>query len=147
MDQAYLYQQIDRYFEARLSHEEERDLLRTLLKMEGQDSAADEALAVMLASRMTAKAARTRKRPRIKQIAGIAASIAVILGIGVFLIQKPRQNDTFAYVSGKKIHDPNEINNIVETQLRDIEESADLFSLTLSADLDDIRDALISDDI
>ena len=147
MDQAYLYQQIDRYFEGQLSQEEERNLLCTLLKIEGQDPAADEALAVMLASKIMTKAARTRKQPRIKLIVGIAASIAVILGTGVFLIQQPRQNETFAYVSGKKIHDPNEINNIVATQLQDIGESTDLFSQALSADLDDIREALISDDI
>lgn len=146
MNKVYLHQQIDRYFEAQLTQQEEASLLKTLLKIEGQDPVADEALAVMLASRMPLNAARARKTPRIMQIAGIAASIALILGIGVFLIRQPRQNDSFAYVAGKKIQDPIEINNIVATQLQDIGESTGLFSQALSADLDDIREALIADD-
>lgn len=143
----HLHQQIDRFFEAQLTHQEEQSLFKTLLETEGQDPIADEALAVMLASRMATKATKTRKRiPRIR-IACIAASIALILGFGVFLIHQPKESQTFAYVSGKKIHDPNEIKNIVVTQLSDIQESSDFFSQTVSSDLDDIREALIIDGI
>lgn len=139
---------IDRYFEAQLSQEEERDLLRTLLKMEGQDPMADEALAVMLASRVGSKAIkRRRKIPPIIRIAGIAASIALILGIGAFHMRQSQESKTFAYVSGKKIIDRNQINNIVATQLQDMGESNEILSQTLSSDFNDIREALITDDI
>ena len=147
MNKEFLHLQIARYFEAQLSQQEERDLLRQLLKLEGQDSMADEALAVMLASRVATKATKTRKGiPRIR-IACIAASIALILGFGVSLIHHPGDSQTFAYVSGKKIHDPNEIKNIIVTQLRDIQESSDCFSHTVSSDLDDIREAITIDGI
>lgn len=146
MDQAYLHQRIERFYEAQLSQEEENFLLRTLLKIEGKDPIADEALAVMLASRMSAKTTKTRKKTPAMRIAGIAASIAIILGMGIFIIHHPRQVDTFAYVSGKKIHDRNEIKNIVSTQLQDIGESTDLFSQTVATDFDDIREALTDDE-
>ncbi|MDE7346836.1 MAG: hypothetical protein K2N48_08890 [Muribaculaceae bacterium] len=147
MNKEFLHLQIARYFEAQLSQQEERDLLRQLLKLEGQDSMADEALAVMLASRVATKATKTRKGiPRIR-IACLAASIALILGFGVSLIHHPGDLQTFAYVSGKKIHDPNEIKNIIVTQLSDIQESSDFFSHTVSSDLDDIREALTIDGI
>ncbi|MDE6741610.1 MAG: hypothetical protein K2J58_04695 [Muribaculaceae bacterium] len=147
MNKEFLHLQIARYFEAQLSQQEERDLLRQLLKLEGQDPIADEALAVILASRAVTKATKNRKRiPRIR-IACTAASIALILGLGVFLIHHHGDSQTFAYVSGKKIHDPNEIKNIILTQLSDIQESSDFFSHTVSSDLDDIREALTVDGI
>lgn len=142
-----LQDDIERYFDAQLSQEEERDLMRTLLEMEGQDPMADEALAVMLASRLATKAIKSRKKHPLIRTAGIAASIAVIIGTGAYFMPQSGDTKTFAYVSGKKILDPNEINNIVSTQLRDIEESTDLFSQALSSDLDDIREALTADDI
>ena len=140
-----LHRQIYRYFEAELTFQEESALLSELLENEGKDPLIDEALAVMLASRLTP---RRKARPRLplKHIAGIAAAIALIIASPAIL-HRPRDPQTFAYVSGKKIQDPNEIKNIVATQLRDIGESTDLFSRTLSADLDDIREALMTDDI
>ena len=138
---------IDRYYEARLSRDEERYLLRQLLNKEGQDPAADEVLAVMLASRMIPKATKRSKRAWRAQTAGIAASIALILGTGAFLIIQPHETQSFAYVSGKKTNDPDEIRKIVATQLQDIGETTDLFNHTVSADLEDIREALTSEDI
>lgn len=138
---------IDRYFNAQLSQEEERCLLRTLLKMEGQDPAVDEALAVMLASRMTNKAGKKQKDLPMVRIAGIAASLAIIISVGALVFHHPQNTQTFAYVSGKKIYDHNEIKNIVSTQLQDIQESTGIFSQTLSTDLNDIREALITDEI
>ena len=147
MNKEFLHLQIARYFEAQLSQQEERVLLRQLLKLEGQDHIADEALAVMLASRVATKATKIRKRtPRIR-IACIAASIVLILGFGIFLIHQPGDSQTFAYVSGRKIHDPNEIKNIIVSQLSDIRESSEFFSHTVSSDLDDIREALTIDGI
>lgn len=147
MDKEILHQQIHKYFEAELTQQEEKALLKTLLKMEGKHAIADEALAVMLASRTVGKVSKTGKRITTKLIAGIAASLAIILSVGVLVFHHPQNSQTFAYVSGKKIYDHNEINNIVATQLQDIQESTGLISQTLSSDFNDIREALIADEI
>lgn len=141
-----LHRQIQKYFEAELTPQEEKSLLRELLKIEGQDPAADEALAVMLASRLAPAPSGRRKRLPLGRIAAVAA-IAVAVAAGVFFLPRSQDVRTFAYVSGKKIHDTAEIKNLVATQLQDIGESTDYFSQTMTDDLDDIREALTSDDI
>ena len=140
-----LHLKIHRYFDAELTPQEETILLKELMENEGKDPLVDEALAVMLASRLIP---RPQSRPRLplRHIAGIAAAIALIIALPAIL-QRPRDPQTFAYVSGKKIQDPDEIKNIVAKQLQDIGESSDLLSQTLSSDLNDIREALMTDDI
>ena len=140
-----LHRQIHKYFEAELTPQEEKSLMRELLENEGKDPVVDEALAVMLASRLT-PSPKARNRLPLKRIAGIAAAIALMMTLPAML-HRPRDPQTFAYVGGKKIQDPDKIKNIVATQLQDIGESTDLFSQTLSTDLNDIREALITDDI
>lgn len=150
MDKKELYKNIDLYFEASLSLAEEAELLRELLRFEGQDPRTDEALAVMLASRPPAKpAARKKKKKPARLMVGIAASVAVVFAIGAVIHNHSHQQDgrMFAYVGGVKIENPQEIMKIIDNQLNDIGESSDFFSRTLSTDLDDIREALISDDI
>lgn len=144
----YLRNKIDRYFEAQLSQEEERELLKTIIPLEGTDPQIDEALAVMLASRFHAKA-KVRKNRNSRFMTGIAASVAVVLALGILIHQYARQKDSsmFAYVGGVKTENPHEIMKIIDTQLNDIGESSDLFSRTISTDLDDIREALTADDI
>lgn len=143
-----IHDMINRFFEAQLSQEEERDLLRRLLKMEGRDPIADEALAVVLASRLSPEPrAKKPKGIPLRRMAAIAASVAVIFGTGALITNHAKDTQTFAYVSGKKINDPNEIKSIVATQLKDIGESTELFTQTLSTDLEDIREALTADDI
>lgn len=147
MNREKLHHQIDLFFEAKLTQHEEKALLRQLISHEGNDPTADAALAVMLASRLTPEAPVGRRRPSIKLAAGIAAAIALLISLPAILHHHHRDPQTFAYVSGKKIQDPDEIKNLVATQLRDIGESTDLFSQTLSTDLNDIREALLSEDI
>ncbi|MDE7350352.1 MAG: hypothetical protein K2N25_04745 [Muribaculaceae bacterium] len=146
MDKKEIYKRIDLYFEAMLSRHEERQLLAELLPLEGRDRRIDEALAVMLASRFAAPVVTPVKRRPMKLIAGVAASIAVVVAASL-IFYHPRDTQTFAYVSGMKIQDPAEINDIIATQLSDIGESTDLFSQTLSEDFDDIREALNDDDL
>lgn len=140
-----IHRQIHKYFEAELTPQEEKALMRELLENEGKDPVVDEALAVILASRLT-PSPRVRTRLPLKRIAGIAAAIAFMITLTALLHRSP-DPQTFAYVSGKKIQDTDKIKNIVATQLQDIGESTDLFSQTLSTDLNDIREALIADDI
>lgn len=148
MNRQTLYRKIDLYFEAELTRQEEQSLLKELLKHEGQDPIADEALAVMLASRLPLPS-RARKKKPIRRAMAVAASVAALLALGFLLHQHAtnRDSDMFAYVGGVKVDDPQEIMNIIDTQLSDIGASSELFAQTVSDDLDDIRDALISDDI
>lgn len=143
-----LYQQISRFYEAQLSRQEERELLQQLLKFEGKDPAIDEALAVMLASRLPIGPKANRNK-HVRLIAGIAASAAAVLAVGILFHHRAPQNNgkMYAYVGGVKIENHHEIMKIIDTQLNDIGESSDLFSKTLSTDLDDIREALTADDI
>lgn len=143
-----LRNKIDRYFEAQLSQEEEQGLLKTLLPLEGTDPLIDEVLAVMLASRLPARAIVRKRKPG-WLVAGIAASIAAVLTVGILLHYQAPQNESpmFAYVGGVKTENPHEIMKIIDTQLNDIGEYSDMFSRTLSTDLDDIREALTADDI
>ena len=146
MNQEILHLQIQKYFEAELTQEEEKALLKKLLRLEGHDSMADEALAVMLAARLTPTEAIIRRRTPMKLLAGVAASVAVVIGM-VSILQVQRSARTFAYVSGVKTENQQVINDIISTQLNDIGESSGLFSQTVASDLDDIREALTAEDI
>ena len=149
MNKEKIYNKIDLYFEAQLSGEQERELLKTLLPLEGTDTAIDEALAVMLASRIPMPAAESAGKP-LRLILGIAASIALLIAIGMPLIRhavSPHDTTMIAYVDGVKVDDHDEIMKIIENQLNDIGESSELFAQTVTTDLDDIREALITDDL
>ncbi|MDE5585645.1 MAG: hypothetical protein K2I92_04780 [Muribaculaceae bacterium] len=138
-----LHKKIDLYFEAQLSAREEQDLLRQLLRLEGKDPAIDEALAVMLASRLPARATHSRRKPLNKVAAAAAAIVTLIAAGGLFhFLSPPDRSCMIAYVGGVRIENPQEIMKIIDTQLNDIGESSEFISQTVSADLDDIRDAL-----
>ncbi|MDE6379225.1 MAG: hypothetical protein K2L11_02035 [Muribaculaceae bacterium] len=149
MNKEKIYEKIELYFEAQLSAEEERRLLKVLLPLEGSDPVIDDALAVMLASRIPIPAAESAGKP-FRLIFGIAASIALLIAIGIPLIRQAvssRDSVMIAYVDGVKVEDHDEIMKIIDTQLNDIGESSELFAQTVTTDLDDIREALISDDL
>lgn len=146
MNKKELYKKIDRYFEAELSRSEEELLLRQLLPLQGSDSAVDEALAVMLASRIHVKTPGSKKIP-LWRIAAVGAFLIAAAGIG-FLVgdyDSGVQGTMLAYVGGVMVDDPHEIMNIIDNQLSDIGESSEFFVRTVSDDLDDIRDALNSE--
>ena len=142
-----LSNKIDRYFEADLSPQEERELLHQLLPLEGTDPAIDEALAVMLASRLHSAAPASGRRPW-KKVA-VAAAIVTALAVGGLVHHLPPSDRSgmIAYVGGVRIENPQEIMKIIDTQLNEIGESSEFISRTVSADLDDIRDALNSEGI
>ena len=149
MNKKELYNRIDRYFEASLTRHEEHDLFHELLKFEGEDEIFDEALAVMLASRIPAKASDAKIRHFSRFVGAAAAVVAVIIAAGVLISHQPSVRDAgmIAYVRGVKVDDPHEIVNIIDNQLSDIGESSELFMQTVSEDLDDIRNAFNGEDL
>lgn len=146
MNKKELYKKIDRYFEAELSRSEEELLLRQLLPLQGSDSAVDEALAVMLASRIPVKTPVSKKIP-LWRIAAVGTFLIAAAGIGFLAgdYDSSVQGTMLAYVGGVMVDDPHEIMNIIDNQLSDIGESSEFFVRTVSDDLDDIRDALNSE--
>ncbi|MDE6290456.1 MAG: hypothetical protein K2M16_02885 [Muribaculaceae bacterium] len=138
-----LHKKIELYFEAQLSRQEEQELLRELLRLEGKDPAIDETLAVMLASHLPARTAPRRKRPLIR-VAVVAAAVVILLSTGILYrhMSPTDRSGMIAYVGGVRIENPQEIMKIIDIQLSDIGESSEFISQTVSDDLDDIRDAL-----
>ena len=148
MNMEPLIKKIDLYFDAQLTRQEEKSLLRELLSQQGSDPRIDEALAVMLAARI-APQRKARKRQVLRKALSAAAAAAVILtaGYAIHHFADRGHGDMLAYVGGVRIKDPNEIKNIIATQLNDIGESTDLIARTVSDDFDDISEALTTDDI
>lgn len=152
-----LHKMIDLYFEAQLSQSEEKELLEKLLSCKEKDRMADEALAVMLMARSPILRKKRKKNPRTntkRYIWSVAATVALLVGIGGAALwnssahnQANAMEGMVAYVGGVRVEDREEIMEIVDNQLNDIGICSDFFAQEVSSDLDDIRQALNSEDI
>lgn len=121
---------IEGYFEGTLSQDEETALKVFLASEEGQGPEYDEMRAVMgyfAAGRAVifgnTKAITSRRSLRLREIvwrriAAIAASLAIIITLGVSLYNKT--NVCVSYVSGQKITDKEVIMNDVDNILADL---------------------------
>ncbi len=148
MKETDIHKAIDIYFEAQLSIKEEEDLFHRLLSYKGKDPKADEALAVMLMTRMPNALSKSSKPKRANKarIWRAAAAVAVIAGACTMALwhnahSAGQSEGMMAYIGGVKISDQAEIMKIVDDQLNDISLSSELMAQTVSSDLDDIRDA------
>ena len=121
---------IEGYFEGSLSQDEETALKVFLASEEGQGPEYDEVRAVMgyfAAGRAVifgnTKAITSRRSLRLREIvwrriAAIAASLAIIITLGVSLYNKT--NVCVSYVSGQKITDKEVVMNDVDNILADL---------------------------
>ena len=121
---------IEGYFEGTLSQDEETALKVFLASEEGQGPEYDEVRAVMgyfAAGRAVifgnTKAITSRRSLRLREIvwrriAAIAASLAIIITLGVSLYNKT--NVCVSYVSGQKITDKEVVMNDVDNILADL---------------------------
>ena len=121
---------IEGYFEGSLSQDEETALKVFLASEEGQGPEYDEVCAVMgyfAAGRAVifgnTKAITSRRSLRLREIvwrriAAIAASLAIIITLGVSLYNKT--NVCVSYVSGQKITDKEVVMNDVDNILADL---------------------------
>lgn len=121
---------IEGYFEGTLSQDEETALKVFLASEEGQGPEYDEVRAVMgyfAAGRSVifgnTKAITSRRSLRLREIvwrriAAIAASLAIIITLGVSLYNKT--NVCVSYVSGQKITDKEVVMNDVDNILADL---------------------------
>ena len=157
MKEKNIHKAIDLYFDAQLSIAEEEKLFRSLLAFKGKDQKVDEALAVMLMTRMPMESRpsglRTKKtRSLMRPLYAAAAVLIAVICISALWHQSGIEEDKniegmVAYIGGVKISDQSEIMKIVDDQLNDIGISSELFAQTLPEDLDDIRDAFNEDDL
>ena len=157
MKEKNIHQAIDLYFDAQLSIAEEEKLFRSLLAFKGEDQKVEEALAVMLMTRMPMESRSSGLRPKktrslMRPLYAAAAALIAIICISALWHQSGIEDDRnvegmVAYVGGVKISDHSEIMKIVDDQLNDIGISTELFAQTVAEDLDDIKDAFNEDDL
>lgn len=156
MKEKNIFKTIDLYFDAKLSVAEEERLFKSLLAFKGKDQKVDEALAVMLMTRMPMesmpsglrhKQARFRLRPLYVAAVALIAVVCISVLLHRTDIDPDGNIEMVAYVGGEKISDHSEIMKIVDDQLNDIGISSELFAQTVAEDLDDIRDAFNEDDL
>lgn len=121
--QAELEQLIDRYYEGETSLEEEQMLRQCLADCPWSSEVIDEArftLGYFAAHKQQGRRATTvNDRFRIM---AIAASVAVLLTVGIGLLwQNHQANDVcVAYVNGKAIHNEQEVFNLLQSDLNDM---------------------------
>ena len=126
---------IDGYFEGTLSEHDETVLKAFLVSPEGQGPEYDEVRAVMgyfatgrsvilseakdPVSREARSAARRRSlRPRIGTIAAVAASLAILITLGINILNQ--KNICVSFVGGQKITDKEVVMNDVDNILADL---------------------------
>ena len=123
---AQLEQLIDRYFEGDTSLQEEQMLKACLADCPWQSETIDEARFTL--GYFTAHKQQQQRRPQAAtranrfRIAAIAASVAVLLTVGIGTLWNSRQSEgeCIAYVNGKTIHDEKEVLNLMQNDLNDI---------------------------
>ena len=112
---------IDRYFEATLSEEEETALKAFLASPEGQAPEYDEVRAVMgyFATGRSLSLSKDRRFGKLsKRIFAIAASLAIIVTLGVNIYNK--SNICVSIVDGKRVTDKEVVMNDVDNILADL---------------------------
>ena len=110
---------IEGYFEGTLSEEEETRLKVFLASDEGRDPEYDEVRAVMSFFAVGRKDRVVRRRPSVwPRIAAIAASLAIIVTIGVNIYNK--ENICVSFVGGQKVTDKEVVMNDVDNILADL---------------------------
>ena len=116
---------IERYFEATLSEEEETALKAFLASPEGQAPEYDDVRAVMgyFAAGRSIEILRSRSLPQNgrklwRRIAAIAASLTIIVTLGVSLYNK--NNVCVTFVDGRKVTNKEIVMNDVDNILADL---------------------------
>ena len=141
-NQAELEQLIERYFDGETSVKEEQMLRETLADCPWSSEAIDEARFTMgyFAARCQEKERIARKTHR-RQLIGIAASIAIILAIGIPAMYHswfaPR-NECIAYVDGKIIDNDDVVMALIESDLSKMEDASN----SMAAQLHSLGEAL-----
>jgi hypothetical protein len=141
-NQAELEQLIERYFDGETSVQEEQMLRETLADCPWSSEAIDEARFTMgyFAAHCQEKERIARKTHR-RQLIGIAASIAIILAIGIPAMYHSwfaPHNECIAYVDGKIIDNDDVVMALIESDLSKMEDASN----SMAAQLQSLGEAL-----
>lgn len=148
MTTEHLHTQINRYFDGDLSVAEEKYLLGLLLDHQGEDPLVDEALSVMSWTHLqpermteTKPAHRNRKRS-LKSFAGPMTGIAAMaliacVAVSVFHLRQS-ESQCYAYIDGRYISDPDEVKDLIETQIGEMSLASRQTSDEAIAELEEI---------
>lgn len=149
MTTEHLHTQINRYFDGDLCVAEEKYLLGLLLDHQGEDPLVDEALSVMSWTHLqrermaeTKPAHRNRKRS-LRSFAGpmtgIAVAIALIACVAVSVFHlRQSESQCYAYIDGRYISDPDEVKDLIETQIGEMSLASRQTSDEAIAELEEI---------
>ena len=144
--QAELEQLIERYFDGETTVQEEQALRETLADCPWSSEAIDEARFTMgyFAAHCQEKARTARKSHR-RQLIGIAASIAIILAIGLPAIYHnwfAPQSQCIAYVNGKVIaNNQKAVMSLIAQDLNNMEIATRDLDNMIASDMNDMGDA------
>ena len=141
-DQAELEQLIERYFDGDTSVQEEQMLRETLADCPWSSEAIDDARFTMgyFVAHSCESQRVTRKNNRNKFI-GIAASIAIVLAIGIPAMYHSwfaPQPQCVAYVNGKVIDNDEDVMALIESDLSKMEDASN----SMAAQLQSLGEAL-----
>ena len=141
-NQAELEQLINRYFDGETSVQEEQMLRETLADCPWSSEAIDEARFTMgyfVAHRKAGQ--QTSKKSYRRQVIGIAASIAIILAIGIPAMYHSwfaPQPQCIAYVNGKVIDNDEAVMALIASDLSKMEDASN----SMAAQLQSLGEAL-----
>ena len=145
-NQAELEQLLDRYFEGETTVQEEQELRQCLADCPWHSDAIDEARFTMgYFAAHKQQQQRVAKRTNPRQIIGIAASIAIILGIGISLFSRQwltPQYECIAYVNGKVITDNQKaIMSLIAQDLNDMDMATREMAGAIADDMSEMNEA------
>ena len=145
-DQAALEQLINRYFYGETTVQEEQELRQCLADCPWSSELIDEArftLGYFAAHRKCQQSIAKKSYQR--QIIGIAASIAIILGIGITVFSRQwltPQSECIAYVNGKVIADNQKaIMSLIAQDLNDMDMATREIDNAIAEDMSNMNDA------
>ncbi len=142
-DKAELEKLIGRYFDGETTVQEEHQLRQCLADCRWNSELIDEARFAMGFFAIDAQERSRGRNRRSHHITGIAASIALLIGVGAFALwhQHVRDNMCVAYVDGSVVNDDDEVMALIRQDLNTMGEasqgmSEQLMSLGAALELD-----------
>ncbi len=134
-DQAELEQLINRYFDGETTVQEEQFLRQALADCHWSSDLIDEARFTMgyfAAHRQETQYAKKSNSRR--QLIGIAASIAIILAVGVYAWHQQQSGDVcIAYVNGQVVQDNDKVMALVADDMSKMDNAANAMTDQLSS--------------
>ena len=134
--QAELEQLIDRYYDGETSVQEEQELRQCLADCPWSSEVIDGARFTMgYYAAHTSQQQRAKRRSNRLRMTGIAATIAIILGIGAFTLWHQQQpgDVCIAYVNGQIVQENEQVMAMIADDLEKMDNAADAMTNQLSS--------------